>query len=278
MEKIGFMQGRLSPIVDGRIQSFPWNCWQDEFEQGARLGFGLMEWTLDQERLYENPLLTKAGQAEIRSLCQLYRFAIPSLTGDCFMQAPFWKAQGAERETLERDFIAIAKSCAAVGISMLVVPLVDKGRLDNPEQEEMLIAYLQRQAKFLADNGLRVVFESDFVPTELARFIGRLDPVLFGINYDIGNSAALGFNPVEEIAAYGSRIVNVHIKDRVLNGTTVPLGTGNADLETVFAMLARVGYGGNFILQTARATDGDHAGVLCRYRDMAVAWLNRYAA
>ena len=278
MEKIGFMQGRLSPIVDGRIQSFPWTCWQDEFEQGAKLGFGLMEWTLDQERLYENPLLTEAGQAEIRSLCQLYRFAIPSLTGDCFMQAPFWKAHGAERETLERDFIAIAKSCAAVGISMLVVPLVDKGRLDNPEQEEMLVAYLQRQAGFLADNGLRVVFESDFVPTELARFIGRLDPVLFGINYDIGNSAALGFNPVEEIAAYGSRIVNVHIKDRVLNGTTVPLGTGNADFETVLAALAGVGYAGNYILQTARATDGDHAGVLCRYRDMAVAWLNRHAA
>ena len=277
MEKIGFMQGRLSAVVDGRIQSFPWTSWQDEFEKGARLGFGLMEWTLDQERLYENPLLTEAGQAEIRSLCKLYRFAIPSLTGDCFMQAPFWKAHGAERETLERDYIAIAKSCAAVGISMLVVPLVDKGRLDNPEQEEMLVAYLQRQAGFLADNGLRVVFESDFVPSELARFIGRLDPVLFGINYDIGNSAALGFNPVEEIAAYGSRIVNVHIKDRVLNGTTVPLGTGNADFKTVLAALAEVGYAGNYILQTARAADGDHAGALCRYRDMAVAWLNRHA-
>lgn len=278
MEKIGFMQGRLSPIVDGRIQSFPWTCWQDEFEQGAKLGFGLMEWTLDQERLYENPLLTKAGQAEIRSLCQRYQFAIASLTGDCFMQAPFWKVQGAEREALEQDFVAIAKSCAAVGISMLVVPLVDKGRLDNPEQEEVLVNCLQRQAGFLADNGLRVIFESDFQPSELARFIGRLDPVLFGINYDMGNSAALGFNPAEEIAAYGKRIVNVHIKDRVLNGTTVPLGTGNADFKAVFAALASVTYAGNYILQTARAADGDHAGALCHYRDMAVTWLKRNAA
>lgn len=278
MEKIGFMQGRLSAIVDGRIQSFPWTSWQDEFEQGARLGFGLMEWTLDQERLYENPLLTKAGQAEIRSLRQRYQFEIASLTGDCFMQAPFWKVQGAEREALEQDFVAIAKSCAAVGISMLVIPLVDKGSLDNPEQEEVLVAYLQRQAGFLADNGLRVIFESDFQPPELARFIGRLDPGLFGINYDMGNSASLGFNPSEEIAAYGSRIVNVHIKDRVLNGTTVPLGTGNADFKAVFAALASVGYAGNYILQTARAADGDHAGALCRYRDMAVAWLKSNAA
>lgn len=278
MEKIGFMQGRLSAIVDGRIQSFPWTCWQDEFEQGAKLGFGLMEWTLDQERLYENPLLTEVGQAEIRSICQHYQFVIDSLTGDCFMQAPFWKVQGAEREALEQDFVAIAKSCAAVGISMLVIPLVDKGRLDTPEQEEVLVAYLQRQAGFLADNGLRVIFESDFQPPKLARFIGRLDPALFGINYDMGNSAAFGFNPAEEIAAYGSRIINVHIKDRVLNGTTVPLGTGNADFETVFAALAGAGYAGNYILQTARAADGDHAGALCRYRDMAVAWLKANAA
>jgi L-ribulose-5-phosphate 3-epimerase len=269
------MQGRLSAIFDGRIQSFPWTCWQDEFEQGAKLGFGLMEWTLDQDRLYENPLLTKVGQAQIRSLCQRYQFDIASLTGDCFMQAPFWKVDGAERQALEQDFVAIVNSCAAVGISMLVIPLVDKGSLENPEQEEVLVSYLQSQAVLLIDKGLQVIFESDFQPLELARFIGRLDPVLFGINYDIGNSASLGFNPVDEILAYGSRIVNVHIKDRVLNGATVPLGTGNADFPTVFATLASSGYEGNFILQTARATDGDHAGALCRYRDMAIAWLKR---
>ncbi len=278
MAKIGFMQGRLSPIVDGRIQSFPWTCWKAEFAAGAGLGFRMIEWTLDQERLYENPLLTEAGQAEIRSLCQRHEFAVPSLTGDCFMQAPFWKADGAERASLQRDFIAIAESCAAVGISMMVVPLVDNGRLDQPEQEDVLVAYLQSQAGLLAASGLRVVFECDFGPSELARFIARLDPALFGINYDIGNSAALGFDPAAEFAAYGKRIVNVHIKDRALGGTTVPLGTGNADFETVFAALARIGYRGNFILQTARAADEDHAGALCRYRDMAIALLNRHAA
>ena len=278
MLEIGFMQGRLSPIVDGRIQSFPWTCWQQEFLLGQRHGFHLIEWTLDQDRLYENPLLTLAGQVEIRALCQLYGFAIPSLTGDCFMQAPFWKAQGVERKTLQRDFGAIAKSCAAVGISMMVVPLVDNGRIEHPDQEDTLVTFLQSQARFLAENGLRVVFESDFEPTELARFIARLDPTRFGINYDIGNSAALGFNPADEFAAYGHRIVNVHIKDRVLGGTTVPLGTGNADFETVFAALARIGYGGNFILQTARAANGDHAGALCRYRNMAIDWRSRHAA
>jgi hexulose-6-phosphate isomerase len=64
----------------------------------------------------------------------------------------------------------------------------------------------------------------------------------------------------------------VHVKDRVLHGTTVPLGTGNAKFERVFAALRRAGYRGDFILQTARAADGKHAEALRRYRDMAEAW------
>lgn len=277
-ECIGFMQGRLSPLINGRIQAFPWIHWKDEFPMAEQIGIHLMEWTLDQDRLYENPLLTQSGQTEIRELCLRHNLSIPSLTGDCFMQAPLWKASGEERAALERDFREIATGCAAVGISMIVVPLVDNGRLESAEQEEALVAFLKNQAAFLALHELKVAFESDFAPVELARFISRLDPALFGINYDIGNSAALGFNPAEEIAAYGARIINVHVKDRVLGGTTVPLGTGSADFETVFSALAKFNFSGNCILQTARAADGDHAGVLSRYRDMTVAWLNRYAA
>jgi L-ribulose-5-phosphate 3-epimerase len=276
--RIGFMQGRLSPLIDGRIQAFPWPCWQEEFRNAREHGFGLMEWTLDQERLYKNPLMTVTGQAEISELCQCYGIVIPSLTGDCFMQAPFWKTRDAERETLKRDFIAVVEGCTSVGISFVVVPLVDSGRLENVEQEEVLVEFLRSLTGSFAEQGVRVVFESDFAPAELARFIARLDPKVFGINYDIGNSAGMGFNPVEEFAAYGERILNVHVKDRVSGGTTVPLGTGSADFSAVFSALGRTGYCGNYILQTARANNDDHSEVLCRYRDMTAAWINHYGA
>ena len=133
MNRIGFIQGRLSPIVDGRIQSFPWSSWQDEFRIAGGKGFRLIEWTLDQDNLYENPLLTLDGQDEIRSLCERHGLNMPSLTGDCFMQAPFWKSTGKEQQNLKKDFISVATACAAVGTSMIVVPLVDNGRLENLE-------------------------------------------------------------------------------------------------------------------------------------------------
>ena len=119
---------------------------------------------------------------------------------------------------------------------------------------------------------MKIVFESDFGPARLAEFIDRLPRDAFGINYDIGNSAALGFSPAEEVGSYGHRIDNVHVKDRKLHGTTVPLGTGNADFPTVFGALRKASYAGHFILQTARADDNDHAGALARYRDMTRAW------
>jgi hexulose-6-phosphate isomerase len=273
---IGFMQGRLCDQVDGKIQAFPWLDWESEFPAAAAINLHLMEWTLDQERLYENPLMTADGQERIRMLCQQFDVSIRSLTGDCFMQAPFWKANGNARNDLQSDFLAVGRACAAVGIRMMVIPLVDNGRLETAEQENVLVDFLLAQQPFLAEHQLQIIFESDFTPYELARFIALLPAERFGINYDIGNSAALGFSPAEEFAAYGARVLNVHVKDRILGGTTVPLKTGNADFGAAFAALAQKNYRGNYILQTARAVDGNHAEVLRSYGDMTQQLMQQY--
>jgi hexulose-6-phosphate isomerase len=152
------------------------------------------------------------------------------------------------------------------------VPLVDNGGLENELQEDALVAFMLAQADLSRELGLRIIFESDFAPAELARFIGRLPADVFGVNYDIGNSAALGYKPEEEFAAYGHRILNVHVKDRVFGGTTVPLGTGNADFPTVFRLIREADYSGYLIMQTARAKDDDHAGALRQYIGQIEAW------
>lgn len=270
MIQIGYMQGRLSPIVNGMIQAFPWDTWQVELESAASIGLTCMEWTLDQERLYENPLMTPNGQAEIKALCQKWDIAIPSLTGDCFMQAPFWKAHGAARDSLLADFQALIKSCAAVGIGVIVIPLVDDGSLATQAEENTLVELVAAYYDLLREHSVKIAYESDYPPQRLATFIQRFDLSLVGINYDLGNSAALGFDPKEEFSAYSQFITNIHIKDRILGGTTVPLGTGAADFPTVFSLIQGMNYSGNLILQTARANDGAHAQVLQKYKDMVL--------
>jgi hexulose-6-phosphate isomerase len=140
-------------------------------------------------------------------------------------------------------------------------------------QEDLVVAELTARTDMLRAKGVKIVFECDYTPTPLADFIARFPADTFGINYDIGNSASLGYDSAEEIAAYGDRILNVHIKDRVLGGTTVPLGTGNARLAETLGRIVRSGYRGIYILQTARAAENNHAEVLRKYRDMAAGWI-----
>ncbi len=263
---IGFMQGRLSPLIDGKIQAFPWDFWEAEFALAAGIGVDCMEWTLDHDRIFENPLMTVTGRAQIAALSEEHGVGIPSLTGDFCMQAPFWKANGREQQELVGIFEKVLLGCAAAGIGLLVVPLVDHGALDSAAAREVLEQRLFAFQPLLRQYGLRIAFESDLPPVELAAFIDGFPAELFGINYDIGNSASLGWDPVEEIARLSPRIINVHVKDRVLGGTTVPLGTGAADFQKVFGLLCSARYGGNFILQTARAADGAHVETIDRYR------------
>ena len=274
--RIGFMQGRLSPQVDGKIQSFPWRHWQSEFPAAASIEISLMEWTLDQDRLYENPLMTETGRQEIIKLKEQYGISIPSLTGDCFMQAPFWK-RTTERDSLLRDLQAIIHAAATIGISLILIPLVDSGRLENTTQEDGLRAGLASVERDLDEREMQITFESDFPPERLASFIDNFDPKYYGLTFDIGNSASLGYNFKDEIAAYGPRIVNVHVKDRLLGGTTVPLGMGNAKLSETISALEHTDYRGNYILQTARAPDGSHADTLRNYKNKMADWLEQSA-
>lgn len=266
------MQGRLCAPVDGKIQAFPWDDWQGEFASALTLGFDLMEWTIDQDGLRENPLMTVDGRLAIRGLCQSSGINIVSVTGDCFMQAPFYKQTGATRAELLRDLADVVRASSDIGIRYVVIPLVDDGSPAGAQQQQSLLDGLLPLRPWLTSLQIKILFELDLEPTRAAAFIDLFPTDAFGINYDIGNSASLGFDTRQEISAYGHRIDNVHVKDRLLHGTTVPLGTGNARFESSFRSLREAGYQGDLILQTARADDGQHGRTLDRYRRMTREW------
>ena len=260
---LGFMQGRLSPIVDGRIQSFPVDSWRQEFDIGKRLGFRFMEWTLDADGLRENPLMSPQGRVTIQNISRRTGISVRSVTGDCFMQKPFWKARTREvRASLLSDVRQVLEACISLRASILVIPLVDNGSLRCPEDEVVLLQGLLPFASWLTAAGLTIAFESDYPPDRLAALVDKFPPTAFGINYDSGNSAALGFPAEEEFRAYGRRVVNVHIKDRTFRGGSVPLGCGDANLPLLGTLLRTSSYDGLCILQTARAVDGDHESAL----------------
>ena len=272
LNRLGFMQGRLSPVLHNKIQAFPWENWKEEFRIASEIQLSLMEWTLDSYRFDENPLFGR--QSEIFSLKKDYSIEILSLTNDEFMESPPWIC--GEEKAIQR-LSQIIKSMGDLEIEILVLPLVDNSSLSDSIELERCVGVVCREIEgLLLENNVRVAFELDLEASSIMRFLDPLDERAFGVNYDIGNSAALGFSPEIEIQNYGERIFNVHVKDRKYRGSTVPLGEGSADFELVFSELAACRYSGNFIFQTARAPDGRHAEVLTGYKEFLEPLMSRF--
>ena len=190
-----------------------------------------------------------------------------------FYAKTIFKSQVNERSKLINDLESVIYACAEIGIKLVVFPLVDGGSIEDKNQEDILINELTSFDQLLLKHSIKIVFESDYDQERLKAFISKFSPDTFGINYDIGNSAALGFNYKEEINSYGQSIENVHVKDRLLKGTTVPLGQGNANLPDTIKHLKGIGYDKNFILQTARSKK-NHATALLKYYNQLKRWLD----
>ena len=263
--KIGFVQGRLSPMINNRIQQFPLDSWQNEFALASKLDIKLIEWTIDTYKFLENPLVKLKGREEINKTAEKNSILIPSVTCDYFMETPPWKN---DLTIVKKRIITILKGMRNIGSKILVVPLVDNSSLTTSNSIEVVKSLFTDLIPEISENRLQIAFECDLNPEKLSDFIGKFDRNYFGVNYDIGNSSSLGFDPIEEFKAYGSRIINVHVKDRKLNGATVPLGDGDANFQKIFRLLYETNYQGNLILQTARSKDGEDAEVLVKYKKL----------
>jgi hexulose-6-phosphate isomerase len=270
-QRVGFIQGRLSPLRNGRIQSFPWETWREEFKIGSRTSLKKIEWTIDSENFISNPLITLEGRVEIIQLKSYFNIEIPSVTCDYFMENPPWKNDPKE---VFAGVESILSGMIEIGSKVLVIPLVDNSSLDSSIKTSDIRNFFEPLRSLLSENDMKIAFETDLDPESFSKFLSEFDEQSFGVNYDIGNSASLGFDPAKELESIGARVINVHIKDRILGGPTVPLGAGNADFPTVFRCLDNCGYVGNLIMQTARAEDGDHLAVLTKYRDQVLSWID----
>ena len=172
------------------------------------------------------------------------------------MQKPFWKYK--KNESLIKDLINIIKACSNLKIKYIIYPLVDNSSLKKKVEEKKFIFQLKKIKSTLKQHKVKILFESDYSPINLKKFIEKFDKNYFGINYDTGNSSGLGYNIDEEFKLYGKYIHNVHIKDRVLKGNTVRLGAGNANFGKLFLNLKKINYKNLLILQTARSHVNNH--------------------
>ena len=85
---LGMMQGRLSPIKGGKIQSFPWQNWKNEAKIQSDMGILGTEWTIDLWHYFKNPLIKYP--LECRQHFDKCGVKIWGATSDAHMQGNFW--------------------------------------------------------------------------------------------------------------------------------------------------------------------------------------------
>lgn len=172
------------------------------------------------------------------------------------MEAPLHSESNAIAEKSQQVMIKLLDNAAKLDVTDVVVPCVDQSTLHNQEAADRFVKMMAPVVQIAEQHGINLSLETDLAPQPFVKLLNRFNSDRVTVNYDIGNSAALGYDPVEELDAYGRKITDIHIKDRVLDGGPVELGFGNANFNAFFLKLNEYDYTGPFIMQAYRDEEG----------------------
>jgi hexulose-6-phosphate isomerase len=254
--RIGIMQGRLLPPFEGRFQGFPADRWREEFPKAQQAGLASIEWIYEVFHEQDNPLGADDGIAEIQDLGAQTGVQVRSICADYYMQAPLIVDGQVQAERVEHLEWLLTRA-RKLGCWYVILPFVDQSSLATEEDRHTLASVLRSLAPAAEAAGVELHLETDLPPKDFLAVLTAVGHPMVKANYDIGNSASLGFDPVEELTLLGPRLGSVHVKDRRRGGGTVPLGTGDADLPTCLRMIRAAGYDRPYIMQVARGPEGD---------------------
>ena len=132
MHLIGTMQGRLLPMVDGRIQAFPRGEWEREFELAADVGYDSIELTIEMASYDIHPVRSDSGRRRINQLSRAHGVQLAGLCCDVFMERPLTDVDVGAR-TASSDILAdLIRACGELDLPMIEIPTMGDNSLKDP--------------------------------------------------------------------------------------------------------------------------------------------------
>ena len=234
--KLGVMQGRLLRKHSNKYQFFPKASWEKEFVYAKKYELDYIEFIFGDETINNHPLLSKKGLLKIIDLEKKNGIKVRSVCADYFMYNQLFK------KSIKNKIIILKKlilNCKILGVTDIVIPFVDNSSLKSELDRKKIIKIFNSFSKFIDSAGVNIALETDLPPKKFLSFIKLFKSKKITINYDLGNSAYKGFNINEEFRIYGNKISSIHIKDRVVGGFSVPLGTGDVNFNDFFKCIKK---------------------------------------
>ena len=250
------MQGRLLPKYKNNYQAHPVGYWQNEFFIAKKLGLDLIEFILDFDGVKKNPLMNMIGLEEIKNVTKNSGVDLNTVCADYFMVAPLHSVSADVIEESKQILNILIRNCSSLGISDIVIPCIDNSSLSRKSSINSFIQNIKPGLELAEKLNINLALESDLQPIQLKKLLKSVGSTRLTINYDTGNSSAMGFNPIEEFKMYGYNITDIHIKDRILKGESVLLGEGNTNFKTIFQCINDINYSGPLIMEAYRNDDG----------------------
>lgn len=255
MPEIGIMQGRLSPLQDGRFQFFPKN-WQAEFSLAKELGFDSIEWIYEENTWNVhwgfNPILSPELRDEIRKISSKNGVGINSICADYFVDNGLLSSDDSQVYVLK----ALVFAARSLRIKTIILPFLEASSIKNPKQKTRVVKNINAVLGVCRAFGVRLALETELDAKDLKRFIKQFHSSYVGVCYDLGNTASYGHNSPLDIGFLGDLIFEIHLKDRKIGSNqSVYLGEGDVDFDSCFKALKNIGFNGPIILQANRSED-----------------------
>ena len=254
--KLGIMRGRLLPKFSGRYQAHPLGYWEDEFSIASDLGLECIEFIFDFNDYQQNPLFSNEGIREIEKISSKTGVVVYSVCADFFMECPLHSIIEENRIFAKKTLLELLSYCNNLNITDIVIPCVDHSSLVSTENFDIFKTQMTELIPVAENFDINLSLETDLPPSSFANLLQDLDSKNVTVNYDIGNSASLGYDFRVELQSYGKRISDLHIKDRKLNGPSVYLGQGNAKIVEFFKEFQKYDFKGPTIMQLFRDDEG----------------------
>lgn len=230
-----------------KLKEFPSANWKDEFALAAENGIYNIEWVFEANNYANNPIWITEGRNEIKKLTEKTGVAVLSLCADYFLVNPLHRDYDGSNS---RIFMELIPKAADIGISLMLIPVLEEAQLASPDERERLIDSISSCIDLLKEHGVRIGIETELPATEYLDLIQAFDSELVGAYYDTGNSACRGYDIKSDLEILMPVLFGVHIKDRPRNGASVYISSGDTNFEEGIPFLEFQNYQGHLVFES----------------------------
>ena len=247
---LSITQGRHLKKIGRKIQLFPEKDWRKELKLFNKTKLKFIEWVVSKDNYNSNPLCSLNGYHTINKNLKKNKIKCRSVDLDFIVKENPLRLSKEKIDLLLDKIKIISNNSLKVGIKYLIFPFLENASPQGKVAMKKLF-YILENVKKLSSNKLTILVETDLKPKNVLKIVKKMRNKIF-INYDIGNSASKNYN-FEEEKKYFKFVKNIHLKDRLKNGSTIRFGYGNANFNKLFKYLKKNKYNYDFTLQPARS-------------------------